>query len=349
MVRMSPWIITLSVLSAVVLAALVVFRHPAFGPHPFGRRGVHYENELPTPQFTGKGGFSAIWDFLTDRSHERYPETPVEIERNDIRTLLSEASLTSPSRDLFIWFGHSSYLLTLGGNTVLVDPVLKMEFPSSLMMTPFAGTDYYTPDDMPDIDLLVITHEHWDHLDYATLRDLRPKVRHVVCPLGIAGYLVYWGYDPALVTEMNWYDSVSVGGLKTTCLPTRHFSNRLFGANQTLWASFLLDFNGKKAYIGGDGGYDDRFYRIRDRYGVPDLAIMENGQYNPNWAYIHMLPADLEQAMLDLQAKQYITVHHDKFSLAPHAWNEPDSVARAIASKHNLILLDAPIGHLTEW
>ena len=111
----------------------------------------------------------------------------------------------------------------------------------------------------------------------------------------------------------------------------------------------MLDFNGRKVYIGGDGGYDDRFARIRQRFGEVDLAIMENGQYNTNWAFIHMLPKDLEQAMLDLQAKQYITVHHDKFSLAPHAWNEPDSVAQQIAAKDHLQVLDQPIGAVVYW
>ena len=221
------------------------------------------------------------------------------------------------------------------------------------MMKPFAGTDYYQPQMLPEIDLLVITHEHWDHLDYATLRDLRPKIKRVVCPEGIKAYLTMWGYPEQKITEMGWYDqsqiTVQPSPLTVTCLPTRHFSNRLFGANQTLWASFMLDFNGRKVYIGGDGGYDDRFARIRQRFGEVDLAIMENGQYNTNWAFIHMLPKDLEQAMLDLQAKQYITVHHDKFSLAPHAWNEPDSVAQQIAAKDHLQVLDQPIGAVVYW
>ena len=97
-------------------------------------------------------------------------------------------------------------------------------------------------------------------------------------------------------------------------------------------------------YIGGDGGYDDRFKQIRERFGQVDLAMMENGQYNKNWANIHLMPADLEQAILDLQAKQVFTVHHDKFSLAPHAWTEPDSIAQALAERNAIHLLDQPIG-----
>lgn len=348
-------LIITGILAGLFLAVWAVLHHPAFGPHPFGHTGRNFRNEVPTPQFTGErsSGVAAMWKFLTDRTNERVPKKPLEIVRTDIRSLSKES-------DWFIWFGHSSYLFTLGGKTVLVDPLLKMEFPASVMMKPFPGTDYYTPDMMPDIDLLVITHEHWDHLDYATLRDLRPRVKHAVCPLGIAEYLTLWGYPPEIITEMNWYDHTQISNVKyqisnlksqihITCLPTRHFSNRLFGANETLWASFLLESRGRKVYIGGDGGYDSRFKRICEQYGEVDLAIMENGQYNPNWAYIHMLPEDLEKAMTDLQAKQYITVHHDKFSLAPHAWNEPDSVARSIARKDHITLLDRPIGAVIEW
>ena len=134
-------------------------------------------------------------------------------------------------------------------------------------------------------------------------------------------------------------------GLKVTCLPTRHFSNRLLrGRNQTLWAAFMVEAGDRKVYIGGDGGYDDRFRQAREQFGKIDLAIMENGQYNPNWAYIHMLPQDLEQAILDMQPKQVFTVHHDKFSLSTHAWSEPDSVARSIAERNAIHLLDQPIG-----
>jgi len=343
-------IVIASVLLGLAVTVLAVLHHPAFGPHPLGGQKTVYHNEIPTPQFTGKtgnggqsgSGIKVMWHFLTDNTNKRVPEKPVETVQTDLFSLPLD-------KDWLVWFGHSSYLFALGGNRILVDPVLKMEFPASVMMKPFPGSDLYTPDNIPDIDLLVITHEHWDHLDYATLRDLRPKIKHIICPSGIGEYMTYWGFAPEIVTEMKWYeksewDCGDKNKVVFTCLPTRHFSNRLLGANRTLWASFMLESNGRQVYIGGDGGYDDRFIRIRNRFGHIDLAIMENGQYNKNWAYIHLLPEDLEQAMLDLQAEQYITVHHDKFSLAPHAWDEPDSVAHSIAEKDRLNLLDRPIG-----
>ena len=344
-------LIILAVLLLITVAIIAVLNHPCFGRRMSKERAAHieaspnyrdgmFQNQIPTSQFTGdKSMFQALWEFLTDRKKDRAPKEAVPAVKTDLKSLPTD-------RDWLVWFGHSSYLFCLDGKRYLVDPVLKMEFPVSLMMHPFKGTDIYSPDDMPEIDVLIITHEHWDHLDYATLRDLKDKVKHVVCPLGVAEYLEYWGYDPKHITEMDWYEKV----YNITCLPTRHFSNRMFKRDQTLWASFMVESaRGKKVYVGGDGGYDQRFKEVYERFGSVDLALMENGQYNKNWANIHLMPADLEQAILDLQAKRVFTVHHDKFSLAPHAWTEPDSVAQAIAERNSIRLLDQPIGTVVEF
>jgi len=348
----NPAIIILSILALLVVAVVAVLRHPAFGRRMSAERKARieassnyrdgmFQNQQPTPQFTGNTNMlKAMWTMLRRKDSNRVPKEPLPAVKTDLKSLPTD-------RDWFVWFGHSSYLFQLGGKRFLVDPLLKMEFPASLMMKPFAGTDIYTPDDMPEIDVLIITHEHWDHLDYATLRDLRPKVKHAVCPLGVAEYLEYWKYEPSIVHEMDWMEELKIKNyeLRITCLPSRHFSNRLLrGRNQTLWAAFMVEAGDRKVYIGGDGGYDDRFRQAREQFGKIDLAIMENGQYNPNWAYIHMLPQDLEQSILDLQAEQVITVHHDKFALSTHAWSEPDSVARSIAERNAIRLLDQPIG-----
>ena len=344
--RMNTAIIILSILALLVVAAVVMLQHPAFGRRmsaerkacieasPNYRDGM-FQNQQLTPQFTGDHNtLKAMWTMLMRRDSNRVPIEPIPAVKTDLKSMPKD-------RDWFVWFGHSSYLFQLDGKRFLVDPLLKMEFPASLMLKPFKGTDIYTPDDMPEIDYLIITHEHWDHLDYATLRDLRPKVAHVVCPLGVGEYLEYWKYDPSIITEMDWYEKAD----EITCLPSRHFSNRLLrGRNKTLWAAFMVEAGDRKVYIGGDGGYDDRFRQAREQFGKIDLAIMENGQYNPNWAYIHMLPQDLEQSILDMQPKQVFTVHHDKFSLSTHAWSEPDSVARSIAERNAIRLLDQPIG-----
>ena len=348
--RVKTLLIILAVLLVLAIVAVVILNHPTFGRRmskerkarieasPNWRDGM-FQNQIPTPQFSGdKSMFRALWEFLTEGKKDRTPKEAVPAVKTDLKALPTD-------RDWLVWFGHSSYLFCLDGKRYLVDPVLKLEFPVTVMMRPFKGTDIYSTDDMPVIDMLIITHEHWDHLDYATLRDLKGKVKQVMCPLGVAEYLEYWGYDPEHITEMDWYEKVD----NITCLPTRHFSNRLFKRNQTLWASFMVESGGKKVYIGGDGGYDQRFKEIYERFGLVDLALMENGQYNKDWANIHLMPADLEKAILDLQAKQVFTVHHDKFSLAPHAWTEPDSVAHDIAERNSIRLLDQPIGTVVKF
>ncbi len=347
--RMKTLLITIGALLLLAGTALALLSHPALGlwrhrsmeriqQSPNWRDGM-FQNQEPTPQFTGNTNmFKALWTMLTTRNSARVPTEPIPAIKTDLCALPTDS-------DWLVWFGHSSYLFCMGGERFLVDPVLKPEFPSSLMMKAFAGTDIYRPEDLPDIDVLIITHEHWDHADYATLRDIRDRVKQVVCPLGIADYLRYWGYEDKIITEMDWYEATE--GI--TCLPSRHFSNRLFRRNQTLWASFMVEAGGRKVYIGGDGGYDGHFREVHDRFGAVDLALLENGQYNPNWKYIHTTPEDLEKAILDLQAKQVFTVHHDKFALSTHPWYEPDSVAHAIATKHNIRLLDAPIGTVVRF
>lgn len=336
---------------------LAILSHPAFGlwrhvsKENIERSPNYYDgmfqNQEPTPQFTGDTASTrgTLWRFLTNKDTLRVPTEPIPAVKTDLKNLPSDS-------DWLVWFGHSSYLFCLNGKRYLVDPVLKPEWPSSMMLKAFKGTDIYHPEDMPDIDVLIVTHEHWDHMDYATLRDLCNRVKTVVCPLGIADYLRYWGYPDEQIVEMDWQDKLQMTNnkLQITCLPSRHFSNRLLGKrNQTLWASFMVEAGGRKVYIGGDGGYDKRFREIHEQFDSIDLALLENGQYNANWKYVHTTPEDLEKVIMDLQAKQVFTVHHDKYSLAMHPWYEPDSVAQEIATKNNINLLDAPIGALVKF
>lgn len=355
--RMKIVLIIVGIILLLVGTGLAVLSHPAFGlwrhvskerieASPNYMDGM-FQNQVPTPQFTGDSASTrgTLWRFLTNKDTLRVPQQPIPAVKTDLKDLPTDS-------DWLVWFGHSSYLFCLNGKRYLVDPVLKPEWPATLMMKPFAGTDIYRPDDLPDIDVLIITHEHWDHMEYATLRDIRERVKLVVCPLGIADYLCYWGYKDEQIFELDWYEEFQISSFKFQiyCLPSRHFSNRLLGKrNQTLWASFMVEAGERKVYIGGDGGYDKRFSEIHERFGAVDLALLENGQYNANWKYIHTMPEDLEKVILDLQAKQVFSVHHDKFALSVHPWYEPDSVAHDIATKHNIRLLDAPIGTVVNF
>jgi L-ascorbate metabolism protein UlaG (beta-lactamase superfamily) len=194
---------------------------------------------------------------------------------------------------------------------------------------------------MPAIDYLFITHDHWDHLDYETVKKLKPKVNQVITSLGTGAPLEHWGFDPDRIIEKDWNEQADLGGgFRITATPARHFSGRGFKRNQSMWASFVLQTPSKKIFIGGDSGYDTHFVKIGQDYGPFDLALLECGQYNNAWRFIHMLPEQTVQAAIDLKARVLMPVHWGKFALALHAWDEP--IERATIEAHRL---NVPIIH----
>ena len=194
---MKTMIIIFSILLAIAITVFCVLQHPAFGckqsdEHQFrilNSPNYHdgmFHNQQPTVQLTGRiNPLKIFWRMFTDTDSNRIPHEALTAVKTDLLALPSDT-------DCLVWFGHSSYLFQINGKRFLVDPVLTCEFPASFMLRPFKGTDIYHPEDMPQIDCLILTHEHWDHLDYGTLRKLKAKTRHIVCPLGIAQYLEYW-------------------------------------------------------------------------------------------------------------------------------------------------------------
>lgn len=209
------------------------------------------------------------------------------------------------------------------------------------------GADAYKPADMPEIDYLVISHDHWDHLDYETVMQLKNRVDKVVCPLGVGEHFEYWGFEKSSLVELDWFeDTVLDKGFLLHCLPARHFSGRSLKANQALWASFLIETPSQKIYMGGDSGYDTHFAEIGKQYPGIDLAILENGQYNEDWKYIHTMPQYLGQVARDLNAEKILTVHHSKYALARHRWDEPLKNAMNLKEKDSLNVLMPIIGEV---
>ena len=200
---------------------------------------------------------------------------------------------------------------------------------------------------MPDIDYMVISHDHWDHLDYRTVKTLKDRVGKVICGLGVGEHFEYWGYDKDRLVELDWYeDAVLENGFAVHCLPTRHFSGRGLKANQTLWASFLIETPSQKIYMAGDGGYDSHFEEIGKHFPDIDLAILENGQYNEGWNLIHLMPSNMAKAAKDLKAKKIMTVHHSKYALAKHPWNEPLTNEKKMQEQDSLNMMIPEIGEV---
>lgn len=312
----------------------MIHRLAQFGKKPHGerldriKRSPNYtdgafRNLSPTPMFTGDGNmFTMGLKFLLQRqSKRRVPHAPLP----HLTTSLIDLD---PQSDVLIWFGHSSYFMQIDGCTVLVDPVLSGHAsPFPFVMKAFPGSDVYKVEMIPKIDLLVITHDHWDHLDHKTVTNLKDRIDRVVCPLGVGAHLEHWGFAPEKIIELDWWE-----GTKGTlpdhrwslhATPARHFSGRGLTRNRTLWSSFVLSTSSLKIYIGGDSGFDTHFADIGNRYGPFDLAVLELGQYDNNWKYIHMLPVHFMQAAHDLQAQRVLPVHHSKFALAQHDWDDP--------------------------
>jgi L-ascorbate metabolism protein UlaG (beta-lactamase superfamily) len=207
----------------------------------------------------------------------------------------------------------------------------------------FAGSNIYTAEDMPEIDLLLITHDHYDHLDVPTLRKLAPKVKSAVTSLGVGGVLQTL-LPGVPVTELDWWESTSIDGIHLTACPARHFSGRSIRRNMSLWSSFAITLSGFSLYAGGDSGYDSFFKDIGARLGPFDIAILECGQYNTMWPMIHMMPEETAQAAKDLQAKWLLPVHWSKFALALHAWNEPVRRVKLAAEKLSVNVTTPKIG-----
>lgn len=247
------------------------------------------------------------------------PSHPLPWVKTDLKTLAAPAPV-------IVWFGHSSLLIKTGQGNILIDPVFSNHAgPVPGLVTAFAGTKNYHAKDMPTIDVLIISHDHYDHLDYRTLKALKDRIKKVVVPLGVGSNFVYWGFDPKKIIELNWNDAVTLpGGLKVTVAPAQHRSNRTYKSeNKTLWASFVIQADQYRIFYSGDSGYGPHFKQIGNQYGPFDLTLLECGQFSPNWPWTHLLLEQPVQAAIDLQARLLQPIHWGKFEAADHPWNEP--------------------------
>ncbi|PIF06436.1 MAG: MBL fold metallo-hydrolase [Draconibacterium sp.] len=344
-------ILLLVFLLALIVGTYIVMQQPRFGKAPAGNRlkriqksanyhNGRFNNLSKTPQFSDEANFGEIlkgW-YTTKR---RRPKGVIPSVKNNLKSIPANANV-------LVWFGHSSYFMQIDGRKFLVDPVFcGHASPFSFSIKAFPGTDIYTVNDMPKIDYLVITHDHWDHLDYETVKALQPKIQKVITGLGVGEHLEYWGYEKEKIVEQDWHESVEPeNGLSFFTMPARHFSGRRFKPKQTLWASFALITPSKKIFIGGDGGYDTHFAEIGKKIGGFDLAILENGQYNKAWKYIHLMPEQVLKAASDLKAKRLLPVHSGKFALAQHAWDEPLRKISLLNKDAGINLITPKIGEL---
>jgi L-ascorbate metabolism protein UlaG (beta-lactamase superfamily) len=333
------------------LTGFVFVRLPKFGKNPSGERleknkktsawkNGHFENAEFTPSFTeGATYLKVMRYFFFHRNKNAKPKEILPAVKTDLHKL-------DKNQDILVWFGHSGYFMQLSGKKFLVDPVFSgAASPLSFTTRSFAGSDVYSAEDIPEVDYLILTHDHWDHLDHKTILALQSKVKKIITSLGVGSHLERWKINPAIVTEMFWGDEVFLeNGFKINAATARHFSGRGFKRAQTLWSSFILTTPAKRIFIGGDSGYGMHFKKIGNEFGPFDLAILECGQYNAFWKYIHASPEEVVKAAQDLKAKKTLPVHWAKFSLSKHDWDEPIKRVTKEAEKENVDLLTPMIG-----
>ncbi|WP_414487487.1 MBL fold metallo-hydrolase [Stenotrophomonas maltophilia] len=331
-----------SMLAVAALTAGVVIiylQQPVFGALPQGERleqialspnyiGGSFLNQIETTVKTTDQSEVSMWmqTLFGDRGQTR--------PSRDIPSVKTNLKALDASKDLVIWLGHSTYFIQMSGQRVLIDPVFSANAaPVPGALRAFDGTNLYTADDLPDIDALLISHDHYDHLDYPTVRELRPKVRQVIVGLGVGAHFERWGYDMGVVHEVDWSEVVKLTSqVHVHVTPARHFSGRTLTRNQSLWVGFVLTSPQRRLFFSGDSGYGPHFAEIGRRFGSFDWVALDAGQYDPRWANVHMNPEEAAQAADDLHTDVLMQAHVGRFTIAPHDWEDP--FRRIVAATH---------------
>jgi L-ascorbate metabolism protein UlaG (beta-lactamase superfamily) len=244
------------------------------------------------------------------------------------------------------WYGHSAILLEIDHKKILIDPMLgEYSSPVSSMTKRFAYEKPISLDNMARIDAIIISHDHYDHLDHTSILKLKDKTDHFFTALGVGSHLKHWGVPEEIITELDWWQSEKYLGLNFTAAPARHFSGRgITDRNKTQWASWVIEGKHQKTYFSGDGGYGSHFKEIGERLGPFDFAMVECGQYNKMWSAIHMMPEQSVQAAIDVKAKLAMPIHWGAFDLAPHQWQDPIIRFSAEAQKLHMPYTTPTIG-----
>ena len=350
--------ITALVIVLLLIAAITIFflTAPQIGAKPEGDRlarmqqADNYQNGKfrNTVETNMDMSFStmrkAMGHFLFADKSKKIPQQPIRV-----KPFSKEAFAAIPDDSMaFTWFGHSTILLRINGTTILTDPVIVGKRASMFsFMGPerFDYTHHVTLDDLPDIDAVILSHDHYDHLDYPTIRELKDKVDRFYVPLGVGAHFESWGVHAEHITEMNWWDETELNGIKMVFTPTRHFSGRgLADRFNTLWGSWVIIGNKRRLYFSGDSGYFPGFKEIGEKYGPFDITFMECGAYNEGWSEIHMFPEETAQAHLDVNGKLLMPIHWGKFDLSLHPWKESVQRLEKKAQAENISLFTPEIG-----
>ncbi len=284
--------------------------------------------------------YQVIVAYFKDKRKAAVPSKGIPIEE------LSKEHLAKVQGDLLYRLGHSTIMMRLNGEYLLADPV----FSDRASPVQWAGPKRFHPnpiaiENLPNIRAVIISHDHYDHLDVASIKQLNNKVEQFVVPLNVGQRLIDWGVDKSKIVELDWQQSIDLGSIKLTATPAQHFSGRaLLDTDKTLWASWVIQSDKARLFFSGDSGYFKGFKEIGERYGPFDVAMVETGAYNELWSEIHMMPAQSLQAHIDLQAKWMMPIHNGTFDLALHDWYTPFDEISTLADQADVKLLTPQFG-----
>ena len=299
-----------------------------------------FKNSEKTLQNTGFK-WSTIPKFFND-GNNKIPAKELPIEK-----LTKSYFENEPKQPRITWFGHSATFIEMEGLNIFIDPMLG-DVPAP---SPFLGSKRFQKelpiaiDSLPKIDVVLISHDHYDHLDYGSIVKLKDKVDKFYVPLGIKAHLTSWGVDATKITEFDWWENINFKGVEFISAPARHFSGRgITNRNSTLWCSWVLKSDNSNIFFSGDSGYGKHFKEIGEKYGPFDFAMVECGQYNEQWSQIHMTPEETIQASIDVQSKLIMPIHWGSFKLALHTWDDPIIRATKKAKELNVKITTPKIG-----
>ena len=276
-------------------------------------------NYGPSPDWGIFKMLPVMWDFLVT-NNDRKPDVKLPTQKVDFNQITN----TESDELKVTWVGHSSQIINIDGKIILTDPVFENQ-------TAFMGPSRYNGDvplnidELPDIDLVLITHNHYDHLNSYTIKNIHPKVKQFITPLLVGAELEKIGVPREKIIELDWWEEATpLDDFLIVFTPTQHFSGRgLFDRDETLWGSYVVQGPHHKIYFSGDSGYFEGFKEIGEKYGPFDYTFMECGAYNEKWHYVHLYPEETVQAHIDLRGKILHPIHWGTFDLALHAWYDP--------------------------
>ncbi|PLX14743.1 MAG: hypothetical protein C0598_00620 [Marinilabiliales bacterium] len=343
-------LISIIIIIAIIVIAFLNF-NPAFGGKFSKEEIKKYEsspnfkdgkfvNIEPTPVMVeGASMWENAWEFIKGPENGK-PELLETLAFDKDKFLQAGDSNT-----VYTWFGHSTVLMRVKGRSIITDPVFSgYASPVSFTNKSFKYSNNYNVDDLPYIDIVLISHDHYDHLDMNTIIKMDKNVGRYLVPLGVELHLIKWGVAEDKIEIMDWWDEKNIDGLTFANTPARHFSGRKFSRNNSLWCSWIVKTEDVNLYFGADSGYGKHFKMIGEKYGPFDFCMIECGQYNKNWENIHAMPEHSIQASIDLNAEKMMTIHWGKFQLALHSWTEPIERARKAAKVMGVDLEEPVIG-----